>query len=56
MTTKPHTHYCPKCQKECPCDAANTGGCIFPATSDITCNPCVDRVFSQKDLKCQENT
>jgi len=42
MVTKPHTHHCPYCQQERPCEAAMTGGCIFRETADISCNPCVD--------------
>jgi hypothetical protein len=47
MTTQPHTHYCPHCEQQRPCTAAEDGGCIFPATSPLTCEPCAARPISR---------
>jgi hypothetical protein len=49
-TTKPHTHHCRYCGQDVPCEAAQNGGCIFPATSDISCGPCVVERFVGKTV------
>ena len=43
MTRAPHTHPCPYCRQDVPCEAIQTGVCIFSPTSGVTCNPCAER-------------
>lgn len=50
MNTKPHAHYCPHCQTDVACDVTH-GGCLFPASADITCNPCAERLVDAIDAK-----
>lgn len=38
--TRPHTHFCPKCQRDVPCEAVARGFCLFPSTDEVTCDPC----------------
>lgn len=40
LNQKPHTHHCPHCDNEKECGAANTGGCLFASTADMTCEDC----------------
>lgn len=43
MIETAHTHYCGSCEREVDCHVARRGGCIFPATSAMTCEPCAER-------------
>lgn len=45
MTTKAHTHYCPKCRRDVACPVAARGGCLFASTDAMTCNPCAENEY-----------
>lgn len=42
--TRPHTHYCPHCDRDVACFVAQRGErCMFSSTSGMTCNDCAAR-------------
>lgn len=54
MNHEPHTHRCGYCDQDVPCAWAADGGCIFPSTSSVTCNPCAERRHVLTDIKLLE--
>lgn len=49
MNTHTHSHWCPMCEKDVPCAAAASGGCIFSATSPLTCEPCSEALVREPE-------
>lgn len=46
LKTRPHTHYCPHCDRDVDCFLAQGGErCMFPSTSAMTCNDCAARQY-----------
>lgn len=45
MNPRPHTHWCAKCARAVACSFTGGIGCLFPATSAMTCEACEDAQF-----------